>query len=274
MDAHMDEEPALARGDIWHDKATMQVLQQGSTPAGVDADRARRRAAGYLWLGEKLYRQVGGARKEVPPPGERAALTQTFHAKTGHWGGRRTAALLATQYWWPGMSVMAAEVAKSCKHCDRVRTTFNGGEAVLHPLSVEGFCYRWGVDLAGPSQPVTPRGNQYVFIAVEHYTKHIEAIPIPDKESTTIAYTFAHNVLARFGACAEVVTDLVFVPSMSCQHLNVCRIARVGQYCQFFTLSTPLPCVTRQSRSDQLLQPPVISGTHIWYQSYLALSTW
>ena len=167
----------------------------------------RKRAAGYEWNAGKLYRVIGGARKLVPRPSDRLEVTRKVHAQTGHWGARRTTALLATSYWWKGMGKMAEEVTKGCEHCQRVKATFNGVEAQLHPLPIEGFCYRWGVDTAGPFAPITPHGNQYVLIAVEHYTKHVEAIPIPDKESATIAYHFAHNVLARFGSCAEVVTD-------------------------------------------------------------------
>ena len=105
------------------------------------------------------------------------------------------------------MASTAAQVTKECQHCQRVKATFNGAEKQLHPLSIEGFCYRWSVDLAGPFQPVTERGNQYVMIAIEHFTKHLEAVPIPNAQAATVAYAFSHNVLARFGACAEVLTD-------------------------------------------------------------------
>jgi hypothetical protein len=67
--------------------------------------------------------------------------------------------------------------------------------------------YRWHVDLCGPLEQ-SVRGNKYVFIAVEAFTKHAEIIPIPTKEAGEVAYQFLHHVLDRFGGCAEVVTDL------------------------------------------------------------------
>jgi hypothetical protein len=66
--------------------------------------------------------------------------------------------------------------------------------------------YRWGVDLCGPF-PETSRGNRYVLIMVEHFSKQIEAVPIPGKEPQHTAYAFLHTVLARYGACAEVTHD-------------------------------------------------------------------
>ena len=215
--AHTGEEEEKEPGgqqkypDIWNDGAVLRYLQLGSTPPGTpqsEEARIKRRASAYSWRDGKLYRQFRqGGQREVPPPQTRRQLVEETHQRTGHWGAKRTAALLATSYWWAGMAVMAAEVNRTCEHCQRVKTTFNGAEKVLHPMSVEGFCYRWSVDLAGPFQPVTSKGNKYVMIAVEHYTKHLEAVPIPDNTSATVAYAFAHNVLARFGACAEVVSD-------------------------------------------------------------------
>eukprot|EP00983_Pelagomonas_calceolata_P014900 472580-Pelagomonas_calceolata.AAC.1 len=44
-------------------------------------------------------------------------------------------------------------------------------------------------------------------ILVEHFTKSVGAVPIPDKLAVTTAQVFLERVLCRFGNCAEVVTD-------------------------------------------------------------------
>jgi hypothetical protein len=66
--------------------------------------------------------------------------------------------------------------------------------------------YRWGVDLAGPF-PETPRGHKYLFIGVEHFSKHIVAVPIADKTPECTSYAFLHNVLCKYGAMAECCHD-------------------------------------------------------------------
>jgi transposase InsO family protein len=66
--------------------------------------------------------------------------------------------------------------------------------------------YCWGLDFAG-SLPKSRRGNQYVLVLVEHFSKHIILVPTRDKEPGTVAEVFTREVLTRFGACAEVVTD-------------------------------------------------------------------
>jgi hypothetical protein len=65
--------------------------------------------------------------------------------------------------------------------------------------------YRWGFDLAGEF-PVSKRGNKYVLIAVEHFSRHIELIPLRDKTAAETAAAAA-QVLCRFCAPAELVTD-------------------------------------------------------------------
>jgi transposase InsO family protein len=46
-----------------------------------------------------------------------------------------------------------------------------------------------------------------VLVLVEHFSKHIVLVPTRDKEPSTVAEVFTREVLTRFGACAEVVTD-------------------------------------------------------------------
>jgi len=72
------------------------------------------------------------------------------------------------------------------------------------PVSSAGF--RWHVDLAGPF-PKSSEGNTHVMIAIEALTKHLEAVPIRNKEASTVAYALLHNVIAKFGAPGQVVTD-------------------------------------------------------------------
>ena len=46
-----------------------------------------------------------------------------------------------------------------------------------------------------------------VFVAVEHYSRYIILVPMPDKEALTCAYTFRHHVFAYFGSVAACVSD-------------------------------------------------------------------
>jgi transposase InsO family protein len=49
-------------------------------------------------------------------------------------------------------------------------------------------------------------GNKYVVVMIEHFTKWVELVPIPEKSSFCTAAALK-GVLTRFGAPAEVLTD-------------------------------------------------------------------
>jgi hypothetical protein len=56
-------------------------------------------------------------------------------------------------------------------------------------------------------QDLFSRGNKYILVAVEAFSKHLEVVPMPDKEKTTTAYAFLHHVLFKFAAPGQVVSD-------------------------------------------------------------------
>jgi hypothetical protein len=69
-----------------------------------------------------------------------------------------------------------------------------------------GLDYRWSLDFVGPL-PVTPRHNKYVLVMIEHFSKWIELVALPNKFNEGATYSFLDRVLSGFGAPAEVLTD-------------------------------------------------------------------
>jgi len=77
---------------------------------------------------------------------------------------------------------------------------------MLSPLPIQGMFYRWSCDLAR-ELPQTSRGNVYIMIMIEHFSKWVELIALPDKSSHSTSQAFLQQVLSRFRACAECLTD-------------------------------------------------------------------
>jgi hypothetical protein len=90
----------------------MHYLKEHRYPEGIgDVQRARvrKRAAHYMLAvdGRLLRKMPDGSLREVPRPENRSELISKYH-DMGHYGVRRTAALVLTAYWWHGL---LAEVA-------------------------------------------------------------------------------------------------------------------------------------------------------------------
>jgi len=55
--------------------------------------------------------------------------------------------------------------------------------------------------------PFTPRQNRYILTFIEHYTKHVEAFPIPNQSASTCARVYATEILTRHGTGSKMITD-------------------------------------------------------------------
>ena len=197
--------------EAWEDEHLISYLKSGTpheswTPK--ECKRVKWRARQYIWRSGSLSRIMrDGTSRLVPRPADRVGLVQRTHELNGHYGIRRTLHMLAGTHWWRGIAADVAYMIKRCEACSQANAVANVKSPVLQPLPIRGLMYRWGVDLCGPFDPPSSRGHKYVMIAVEHFSKWLEAVPIPDKKASTVAYAFGSRVLSRFGGCAEVVTD-------------------------------------------------------------------
>jgi hypothetical protein len=197
--------------DIWADQPTLSCLQQAQAPAAslplAERQRIGKRLRLYSWDGIQLKRHLtDGSTRIVPPPLEREALIKRTHAGCGHFGQHRTAALVMLTYWWHNVKQQVIQTVRKCEVCSRVVTSFSAKHPVLHPLPIMGMFYRWGVDLCGPFPATTPAGFTYIMVAIEHFSKAVELIPLVDKSAASTAAAFA-TIIGRYGAMAEVLTD-------------------------------------------------------------------
>ncbi|KAJ8962328.1 hypothetical protein NQ318_018307 [Aromia moschata] len=64
---------------------------------------------------------------------------------------------------------------------------------------------RVAVDILGPL-PATDRGNKYLMVVMDYFSKWHEAVSLPNKEAETVAEAFI-NVIARHGVPLELHSD-------------------------------------------------------------------
>ncbi|GAQ93509.1 hypothetical protein KFL_015960010, partial [Klebsormidium nitens] len=161
---------------------------------------------GYRFENDVLYkRTAAGTDKVVPRPEHRVNLIRRVHQDVGHYGVKKTYSLLEPTYWWTGMYGQVKYEVAACTACDRAKATFEVKDPELKPLPIMGMFYRWGVDLCKMPVP-SQDGNRYVVVMIEHFTKWVELVPIPEKTPEHTAAALK-RVLTMFGAPAEVLTD-------------------------------------------------------------------
>jgi hypothetical protein len=77
---------------------------------------------------------------------------------------------------------VAAYVGR-CEVCERVMSSFNTLSSQLQPLPYMELGYRWSLDFAGPLV-VTPRGVKFILVLVEHFSKWIDFVALPQMSRT------------------------------------------------------------------------------------------
>lgn len=55
---------------------------------------------------------------------------------------------------------------------------------------------RLSIDILGPL-PRTPRGNKFILVVMDFFSKLVEVLPIPDQTSETCADKILNEVIAR-----------------------------------------------------------------------------
>ena len=174
----------------------------------LERDRVYRRAQGFRWLANYLYKvpKEGKTMLFIPPVDDRQELVKKIHRDIGHFGIHRMLDRLKRNYWWKGMEDTVKDVLKACMPCARTKAGFRVSGTELQPLKMQGIMFRWGIDFAGPLL-VTNRGNAYVMVCIEHTTKWIELMALPTKASAHVARAFLENILSRYGVPGVVLTN-------------------------------------------------------------------
>jgi len=123
-----------------------------------------------------------------------------------HPGTKRTHALIALHYWWPGMRKSIEEYIRKCDPCQRQK----GNREFVAPLGdvqePTALFQVTSMDITGPYFS-TPRGNKYLLTFIDYFTKYAEAFPIADQTAETCARVYATQIVSRHGTRAQLITD-------------------------------------------------------------------
>ena len=130
------------------------------------------------------------------------------HPASGHFAIDRTLSHFKECFYWPNALKDVTSWVRGCVKCNAFNTPPGGYvRAPLNPINsserFETICY----DIAGPFMPVTPRGNRYALILVDHFTKWTEAIALPDIQALTIARAIYDQWCCRYGLMKFLHSD-------------------------------------------------------------------
>ena len=208
-DQEQEKDPDVRRVRQWlegrtrPDWATVAAFGAGTKAlwAMWDSLRLQNGVVMRAWENEAGTQQV---EQVLVPKHCRHLVLKTVH-DLGHFGAKRMVTELRRGFFWSGMHQDVRDFGLSCRVC---REAGRAGKkrAPLQQYVVGEPWDRVGLDAMGPF-PVSARGNRYIIVAMDYFTKWPEAFPVPNLQAETVARGLTENVVSRFGIPRELHTD-------------------------------------------------------------------
>ena len=125
----------------------------------------------------------------------------------GHFGEKRTLLRTRDQFYWVGMAADVRDWYRSCDVCCARRAPPNRPHHSMEPQVVAEPLQRVALDILGPLDPPTTRGNRYVLVIVDYLTKFVEALPMANQTAEECAYQLVTQFVCRYGIPKQLHSD-------------------------------------------------------------------
>ena len=147
------------------------------------------------------------------------------HEGYGHLGLMKMVKLIRSKYFFPKLLTRVRKHIQACKQCPltkgKVSTQPPGTYDPPQHIFETVFC-----DVL--TLPISDKGNQYILVFVDHFSRYCEIVIIPDKSADSIATAFLNRWIARWGCPVNLVSDngtefINNIMTKLCNKLNIKR---------------------------------------------------
>lgn len=124
-----------------------------------------------------------------------------------HFGVKKTLARIRERFFWPACRQSVEEWYRNCEQCQVSKGPGKKHKGPMKQFNVGAPLERVALDILGPL-PTSKRGNKYILIVGDYFTKWMEAYPLGDQKAETVADVFVREFVSRFGVPLQLHTDL------------------------------------------------------------------
>ncbi|PKI58165.1 hypothetical protein CRG98_021453, partial [Punica granatum] len=167
-----------------------------------DRKTLKRLAVHYFLSGETLYRRSFDATllRCIDIHEARRLMEEVHGGSCGpHMNGLMLAKkLMRLGYYW---SIMETDYVKHVRHCSRCQVYASQIKAPpneLCPMTAPWPFSMWGIDVIGPINPKASNGHLFILVAIDYFTKWIEAITLASVTAKAVARFVKRDIIARY----------------------------------------------------------------------------
>ncbi len=126
------------------------------------------------------------------------------HPLSEHFGLEATLTKLKERYYWPKMKNDVKSYIQTCDQCQRREKIIDENE--LHSIKIKEPLYQQEIDIVG-SLTETPRGNKYIVVAIDYFTKYPEARALTNANAKSVANFIYEDIICRHGCPRRIISD-------------------------------------------------------------------
>ena len=125
---------------------------------------------------------------------------------TGHMGRKKTIFRVKQHSDWYRFREDIYDWLQKCKVCGANKKPTRSPKASPGDMRVGAPMDRWSIDILG-RLPLTPRGNRYILVVCDGFSKWTEAFPVPDQTAETCARVLMNEMVSRLGCPLDLHSD-------------------------------------------------------------------
>ena len=122
----------------------------------------------------------------------------------GHMLARK---IMRMGYFWLTIQSDCIRHVGHCHLCQIYANKINAPPNELQPLSAPWPFSMWGIDVIGPISPKASNGHRFILVAIDCFTKWVEASSFANMTKNVVARFIKKNIIARFGTLESIITD-------------------------------------------------------------------
>ncbi|XP_038699645.1 uncharacterized protein LOC119996937 [Tripterygium wilfordii] len=191
-----------------------QYLEKGEyPPEASDNDKRtiRRLSSSFFLDKDVLYKRSSGfvLLRCVDTDGAKQIMEDIHEGICGtHAGGYSMARkILRAGYYWLTMERDCINYAIRCHKCQIYADKTHVPVNPLRVLAAPWPFSMWGIDVIGPIEPKASNGHRFILVAIDYFTKWVEANSYAKVTSNVIARFLRKDIVCRYGVPERIITD-------------------------------------------------------------------
>jgi transposase InsO family protein len=196
--------------ETWMQPYLAHMINKTLPEDTVEAKRIIRRSKAFVVLQGKLYKKsITGVLQRCVTRQDGQEILKDIHAGVcGHHASSRAIAAKAFRagFYWLTAIEDAKDIVRKCEDCQRFASRPHAPAVELQPIPLSWPFAQWGLDMVGKLHKSWPGGHVYMLVAVDKFTKWVEAAPITTQYSTA-AINFIKSIVFHFGVPHSIITD-------------------------------------------------------------------